>query len=59
MNPHSSLALEPTPENGRYPGLIPRRRLEHLLKTFTSNHAASGYVNDDRLPMQAEVVGLG
>ena len=58
LNPHTSLALEPNPENGRFPGLIPRHRLEHLLKTFTSNYAASGYVSDDRLRMHEEIVGV-
>jgi hypothetical protein len=58
LNPHTTLALEPIPENGRFPGLIPRHRLEHLLKTFTTNHAASGTVRDHRLPMHEEIVGV-
>jgi hypothetical protein len=58
LNPHTTLALEPIPENGRFPGLIPRHRLEHLLKTFTTHHAAAGLISDPRLGMHEEIVGL-
>ena len=58
MNPHTMLAVEPVPENGRYPGLIPRHRLEHLLEAFSTNYAAPGLVTDKRLPMHEEIAGL-
>ena len=58
MNPHTSLAVEPIPEHGRFPGLIPRDRLEYLLETFSTNYAASGFVTDNRLPMHEEIVGV-
>ena len=58
MNPHTSLAVEPIPEHGRFPGLIPRDRLEYLLETFSTNYAASGFVTDHRLPMHEEIVGV-
>ena len=58
MNPHTSLAVEPIPEHGRFPGLIPRDRLEYLLETFSTNYAASGFVTDKRLPMHEEIVGV-
>ncbi len=58
MNPHTSLAVEPIPEHGRFPGLIPRNRLEYLLETFSTNYAASGFVTDNRLPMHEEIVGV-
>jgi len=58
MNPHTSLAVEPIPEHGRFPGLIPRDRLNYLLETFTTNYAASGFVTDNRLPMHEEIVGV-
>jgi hypothetical protein len=58
MNPHTSLAVEPIPENGRFPGLIKRDRLNHLLETFTTNYAAPGFVTDNRLPMHEEIVGV-
>ena len=58
MNPHTSLAVEPIPEHGRFPGLIPRDRLEYLLETFSTNYTASGFVTDNRLPMHEEIVGV-
>ena len=58
MNPHTSLAVEPIPDHGRYPGLIPRDRLEHLLEVFSTNYAAPGFITDKRLPMHAEIAGL-
>lgn len=58
MNHHTSLAVEPIPEHGRFPGLIPRDRLEYLLETFSTNYAASGFVTDNRLPMHEEIVGV-
>ena len=58
MNPHTSLAVEPIPEHGRFPGLIPRDRLEYLLEIFSTNYAASGFVTDNRLPMHEEIVGV-
>ncbi|MEA3337677.1 MAG: DUF3179 domain-containing (seleno)protein [Chloroflexota bacterium] len=58
MNPHTTLAVEPLPDNGRYPGLIPRDRLEHLLEAFTTNYSAPGFVTDNRLPMHEEIAGL-
>ena len=58
MNPHTSLAVEPIPEHGRFPGLIPRDRLEYLLETFSTNYAALGFVTDNRLPMHEEIVGV-
>jgi hypothetical protein len=58
MNPHTSLAVEPIPEHGRFPGLIPRDRLEYLLETFSTNYAAPGFVTDNRLPMHEEIVGV-
>jgi len=58
INPHTSLAVEPIPEHGRFPGLIPRDRLEYLLETFSTNYAASGFVTDNRLPMHEEIVGV-
>jgi hypothetical protein len=57
-NPHTSLAVEPVPDHGAYPGLIPRDRLEHLLETFTTNYGAPGFVSDERLPQHEEVAGL-
>jgi hypothetical protein len=57
-NPHTSLAVEPIPDNGSYPGLIPRRRLKHLLEVFTTNFAAPGLVVDKRLPMHEAIAGL-
>ena len=56
--PHTSLAVEPVPDNDRYPGLIPRHRLEHLLDKFTTNFAAPGLVTDRRLAMHEEIVGI-
>jgi hypothetical protein len=50
--------VEPIPDNGSYPGLIPRDRLEHLLEVLTTNFAAPGFVVDKRLPMH-EALGLG
>jgi hypothetical protein len=58
MYPHTTLAVEPIPEDGRFPGLIPRHRLEHILEAFTTNYAAPGLVTDRRLPMHEEIVGL-
>ena len=58
MVPHTSLALEPVPEDGRYPGLIPRPHLEHLLESFTTRFAAPGKVTDRRLEMHTEIIGL-
>ena len=58
MNPHTELAVEPVPDNGRYPGLIPRHRLEHMLEIFTTNYAAPGLITDKRLPMHEEIAGL-
>ena len=58
MNQHTSLAVEPIPKHGRFPGLIPRDRLEYLLETFSTNYAASGFVTDNRLPMHEEIVGV-
>lgn len=58
MNPRTSLAVEPIPEHGRYPGLIPRHRLEYLLEAFSTNYAAAGFVTDNRLPMHEEIVGV-
>ncbi len=58
MNPHTSLAVEPIPANGRHPGLVPRARLEYMLETFSTNYAASGFVKDKRLPMHAEIAGV-
>jgi len=58
MYPHTTLASEPIPEHGRFPGLIPRNRLEYLLETFSTNYAASGFVTDNRLPMHDEIVGI-
>jgi hypothetical protein len=57
-NPYTSLAVEPIPDNGSYPGLIPRDRLEHLLEVFTTNLAAPGFVVDKRLPMHEAIAGL-
>ncbi len=57
-NPHTSLAVEPIPDDGRYPGLIPRDRLEHLLETFTTNYFAPGFISDKRLPAHEEIAGL-
>ncbi len=56
--PDTSLAVEPIPDNGRYPGLIPRGRLEHLLDAFSTNYAAPGFITDKRLPMHEEIAGL-
>ena len=58
MHPRTALAVEPVPANGRYPGLIPRQRLEHLLEAFTTNYAAPGLVSDRRLPLHEEIAGL-
>jgi hypothetical protein len=58
MNPATSLAVESIPDRGRYPGLIPRDRLEHLLDTFTTNYATPGLITDKRLPMHEEIAGL-
>lgn len=58
MNPRTTLAVEPVPDNGRYPGLIPRHRLEHMLEIFTTNYAAPGLITDKRLPMHEEIAGL-
>jgi len=58
MNQHTSLAVEPIPKNGRFPGLIPRERLEYLLETFSTNYAAPGFVTDNRLPMHEEIIGV-
>jgi hypothetical protein len=58
MNPHTSLAVDPIPDHGRYPGLIPRDRLEHLLEVFSTNYAAPGFITDKRLPKHAEIAGL-
>jgi len=58
MNPHTSLAVEPIPDNGRYPGLIARDRLEHLLQAFTTNYSAPGFISDQRLPEHEEIAGL-
>jgi len=58
MIPNTSLAVEPIPVHGRFPGLIPRDRLEYLLETFSTNYAAPGFVTDNRLPMHEEIVGV-
>ncbi len=58
MNPQTVLGVEPVPENGRYPGIIPRDRLEHVLEYFTTNYAAPGLVSDKRLSMHEEIAGL-
>jgi len=58
LYPNTTLGLEPIPEHGRFPGLIPRDRLEYLLETFSTNYAASGFVTDNRLPMHEEIVGV-
>jgi hypothetical protein len=57
-SPHTSLAVEPVPKGGRYPGLIPRGRLIHLLELFTTNYAAPGFISDARLPQHDEVAGI-
>ena len=58
LYPHTSLAVEPIPAFGRYPGLIPRPLLERMLEAFTTNFAAPGLVTDERLPMHEEIAGL-
>jgi len=58
MNPQTVLGVEPVPENGRYPGIIPRDRLEHVLEYFTTNYAAPGLVSDKRLSTHEEIAGL-
>lgn len=58
MYPHTSLAVEPIPDHGRYPGLIPRNRLEYMLEAFTTNYAAPGFITDKRLANHEEIVGL-
>lgn len=58
MNPDTSLAVEPIPDNGRYPGLVPRDRQEHMLDAFSTNYAAPGFITDKRLPMHEEITGL-
>ena len=58
MHPRTALAVEPAPANGRYPGLIPRHRLEHMLEAFSTNYAAPGFVTDKRLPLHEEIAGL-
>jgi hypothetical protein len=58
MYSHTSLAVEPIPDHGCYPGLIPRDRLEHLLEAFTTNYAAPGFITDKRLANHEEIAGL-
>jgi hypothetical protein len=58
MYPHTTLAVEASPEHARFPGLIPRDRLIRLLERFTTRHAASGLITDDRLPMHEEIIGI-
>ena len=58
MYPQNVLGVEPIPENGRYPGIIPRDILEHVLEYFTTNYAAPGLVSDKRLPTHEEIAGL-
>lgn len=56
--PHTSLVVEPVTRGGRYPGLIPRGRLMHLLELFTTNYAAPGFISDARLQQHEEVAGI-
>ena len=58
MKPHTKLMVEPEPADGRYPGLVPRQRLNYMLNHFTTNYAAAGLVTDKRLPLHEEVIGV-